>query len=68
MLIKNCPLNGCNSNIYGYSYTNKTQMLVAQTGNNDIQLNFANYYSYGKCRIDFYENSTLITKTKYLKW
>ena len=49
-------------------YANDIQTFVAKPGNNDIQIQFDNYYLYGKCRIDFYENSTSVTKTLYLKW
>lgn len=52
-----------------YNGMNNTQKFISsQTGTIDLDLTFETYGKRGKCRIDFYENATTITRTKYLKW
>lgn len=55
--------------VHNYNtYTNTQKFTAIQTGKIDLGIAFFNYATHGKCRIDFYENSTSVTKTKYLKW
>ncbi len=60
------------SNITGWidvnGYTNDIQTFIAKPGNNDIKIQFDNYYLFGKCRIDFFENGNIVTKSIYLRW
>jgi hypothetical protein len=52
-----------------YNGMNNTQKFISsQTGTIDLNLTFETFGKRGKCRIDFYENATTITRTKYLKW
>jgi len=51
-----------------YTSNNTQKFISAQTGKIDLEINFDAYGKQGKCKIDFYENSTSITRTKYLKW
>lgn len=46
------------------------QFIATQTGKIDLQMMFQPDSSNmtGICRLDFYENSTSVTKTKYLRW
>ena len=52
-----------------YNTANQSQKFTAvQKGKIDMQMNFLSFGFHGLCKIDFYENSTAITRTKYLKW
>lgn len=47
---------------------NTQQFSSAQTGNIDLEIIFASYNQYGRCKIDFYENGNVITKVKHFSW
>jgi hypothetical protein len=52
-----------------YNTSNNTQKFTsAQKGKIDLQISFQSFGIHGRCKIDFYENSTGITHTKYLRW
>jgi uncharacterized protein YcfL len=49
------------------NYNSDTQTFTSnKNGEIDLQLSFSG--SPGACKIDYYENSTTVTKTKYLNW
>lgn len=51
------------------TWANGTQKFTAtQKGKIDLQIKFESDTTESICRLDFYENSTSITKTKYLRW
>lgn len=73
------PIDSSTGHIPKWSYTNNpigwmattwnsgTQEFTAtQTGKLDMQITFHAQGQPGTCRLDFYENSSTITKTKYL--
>ncbi|HOZ30009.1 MAG TPA: hypothetical protein PLL66_03750 [Bacteroidales bacterium] len=50
-------------------YSSNSQTFNAKPSvDNDLNISFQSYYLGGTCRIDFYENSETITKTKYFVW
>ena len=52
-----------------YNESNNTQKFTAsQQGIYDLQIVFMSFGIHGLCRIDFYENSPVITRSRYLKW
>lgn len=54
------------------NYTNDTQTFLANKSGDVICLMYFNKYEphnpHGKCQIDYYENSSSITKTQVLNW
>lgn len=53
--------------ITNYDFTNNVQTFVnSRTDHIDLQIGFAG--TPGVCKIDFYENSNNITKTKQITW
>ena len=54
--------------VQNYTTSNTQKFISSQTGKIDVQMSFFAYGMKGKCKIDFYENSSAITRTKYLKW
>src|ERR1700752_2245260 len=51
-----------------WTASNTQKFMATQTGKIDLQIMFSAYGKKGKCRLDFYENSSTVTRTKYLKW
>jgi hypothetical protein len=50
-------------------WDNGTQTFIAsQTGKIDLQIMFGYTGDTGICKLDFYENGSTISKTKYLRW
>jgi hypothetical protein len=50
-------------------WNNGTQTFIAsQTGKIDLQIMFGYTGDSGICKLDFYENASTISKTKYLRW
>ena len=50
-------------------YASSRQTFTAKPAeSNNLSIYFQSYYLGGCCRIDFYENSESITKTKYILW
>jgi hypothetical protein len=52
-----------------YNDTTNTQKFISsQSGKIDSQIIFSAYGQIGKCKIDFYENGSTITRTKHFSW
>jgi len=54
--------------VQNWTANNTQKFIASQTGKVDLAISFYAYGKTGKCKIDFYENSSTITRTKYLKW
>jgi hypothetical protein len=51
-----------------YTASGSQTFTAFNVGNIDLQIMFLSLGSHGSCRVDFYENSTAITRSRYLKW
>jgi hypothetical protein len=78
LVITNLSASGASSPTWFYDnntgwsvldYVTPTQKFISsQSGKINLQIIFETFGNIAKCKIDFYENSTTITRTKYLKW
>lgn len=56
-------------NIQDYNENNNNQTLISSTtGKISTLISFKTFEGEGICRVDFYENSNTVTKTKYYFW
>ncbi len=46
----------------------KQKFIATQTGKVDLEIQFDPGGKSGICRLDFFENATAITKSKYIRW
>jgi hypothetical protein len=55
--------------ISNYDDTLNTQTFTAiQHGKIDVDIQFVDYGHGGSCRVDFYENSSTVTRSKFFTW
>ena len=55
--------------VIAYHNLDGTQKFIcAQTGKSTVRLIFYDYGHIGNCKIDFYENGNIITRTKHFSW